>query len=81
MIYIYAASTIIMSSFIVVFIWLRYDKGENTYTFGEIFSLVLSVVEAFIPVLNTLTLIFIISWFLYEVCNANWDNVVIGEKK
>ena len=81
MIYIYAASTIIMLSFIVLYIWTRYNAGIKTYTFGEIFSLVLSAVEAFIPVLNTLTLIFIIVWFIYEVCNANWDNVVIGEKK
>lgn len=77
MLYIYVGSTILMLSFIVGFIWLRYYKGENTYTFGEIFSL---VVEAFIPVLNTITLIVIIVWFIYEVCNTNWDTIVIGEK-
>ena len=77
MIYIYAGSTIVMLS--VLYMLGRYNAGIKTYTFGEIFSLVLSVVEAFIPILNTLTLIVIIVWFLYEVCNANWDNIIIGE--
>lgn len=79
MIYIYAGSTIVMLSVIVLYMLGRYNAGIKTYTFGEIFSLVLSVVEAFIPILNTLTLIVIIVWFIYEVCNANWDNIIIGE--